>query len=85
MEMFFFIVSQIKLIYTRKIVHLASFWKWGYLELRSGLLTFATLDTRRRLGQVNFRKDFWDCYWGQEKRKNGLVTIPEVFAKFNWV
>ena len=24
---------QIKLIFTRKIVHLASFWKWGFLEL----------------------------------------------------
>ena len=27
-----------KLIFTRKVVHLASFWKWGFLELRSGLL-----------------------------------------------
>ena len=29
---------QIKLIFTRKVVHLASFWKWGFLELGSGLL-----------------------------------------------
>ena len=29
---------QIKLIFTRKIVHLASFWKWGFLKLGSGLL-----------------------------------------------
>ena len=29
---------QIKLIFTRKTVHLASFWKWGFLELGSGLL-----------------------------------------------
>ena len=28
---------QIKLIFTRKIVHLASFWKWGFLKLKSGL------------------------------------------------
>ena len=28
---------QIKLIFTRKVVHLASFWKWGFLELGSGL------------------------------------------------
>ena len=33
----FFILMQIKLIFTRKVVHLASFWKWGFLELRSGL------------------------------------------------
>ena len=34
----FFIVVQIKLIFTRKFVRLASFWKWGFLELGSGLL-----------------------------------------------
>ena len=28
----------IKLIFKRKVVHLASFWKWGCLELGSGLL-----------------------------------------------
>ena len=28
---------QIKLIFTRKVVHFASFWKWGFLELGSGL------------------------------------------------
>ena len=33
----FFILMQIKLIFTRKFVHLASFWKWGFLELGSGL------------------------------------------------
>ena len=34
----FFILMQIKLIFTRKVVHLASSWKWGFLELGSGLL-----------------------------------------------
>ena len=29
---------QIKLIFTRNFVYLASFWKWRFLELRSGLL-----------------------------------------------
>ena len=24
---------------------------------------YATLKTRGKLGRVNFRKDFWDCYW----------------------
>ena len=28
----------------------------------------ATLETRRKLGRVNSRKDFWDCYWGQEQK-----------------
>ena len=33
----FFILMQIKPIFTRTIVHLATFWKWGFWELRSGL------------------------------------------------
>ena len=36
MEMIF-ILMQIKLIFTGKVVHLASFWKWEFMELRSGL------------------------------------------------
>ena len=36
----FFIFMQIKLIFTRKVVHLASFWKWGFLELGNGLFYF---------------------------------------------
>ena len=30
---------------------------------RQVLWLFATLKTRGELGRVNFRKDFWDCYW----------------------
>ena len=26
-----------------------------------------TLERKRELGRVTFRKEFWDCYWGQEK------------------
>lgn len=26
------------------------------------------LKARRDLGRVNFRKDFWDCNWGQGKK-----------------
>ena len=37
MEMIF-IFMQIKLIFSRKVVHLASLWKWGFWELGSGLL-----------------------------------------------
>ena len=34
----FFNLVQIKLILTTKVVQLASFWKWGFLELGNGLL-----------------------------------------------
>ena len=30
-------MMQIKLIFTTKISHLASFWKWDFLELGNGL------------------------------------------------
>ena len=36
----FFILMQIKLILIRKVLHLASFWKWGFLELGSGLFGY---------------------------------------------
>ena len=39
----FFILMQIKHIFTRKVVHLASFWNWGFLELGSGLLIFVIM------------------------------------------
>ena len=32
-------MMQIKLIFTTKVSHLASFWKWDFLELGNGLLT----------------------------------------------
>ena len=34
----FFILMQIKLVFTRKVVLSVSLWKWGFLELESGLL-----------------------------------------------
>ena len=44
----FFILMQIKLIFARKVVHPASFWKWGFLEFGSGLFewTFSNLSVR---------------------------------------
>ena len=44
----FFTLRQIKLIFRRKVVHLASFWKWGFLELGSGLFerTFSNPSVR---------------------------------------
>ena len=37
---------------------------------------FATLKTRGELGRVNFRKDFWDCYWRvpSSHRRNNCRT-----------
>ena len=37
-------MMQIKLIFTTKVSHLASFWKWDVLELGSGLLMDVLID-----------------------------------------
>ena len=39
MEMIFH-SHQINLIFTREVVHFALFWKWGFLELESGLFVW---------------------------------------------
>ena len=44
----FFILMQIKLIFTRKVAHLASFWKWGFLEFGSGLLIWKEFSYTKR-------------------------------------
>ena len=43
---------------------------------------FVPLETRGKLGWVNFRKDFWDCYYGQGKnwlkpRANGRNIVGQ--------
>ena len=45
----------------------------------------AELETGNKLDQINFRKDFWDCYWGKEKIGQWVtdaspVTTPETIA-----
>ena len=45
----FFILMQVKLFVTRKVVHLASIWKWWFLELRSGILSCICLWNVRRI------------------------------------
>ena len=40
-------------IFTRKVVHLDSFWKWGLLELGSGLLKVQLRETLKNKGNVD--------------------------------
>ena len=37
-----------------------------------------TLVTRRKLSRVNFRKDFWDCPWGQRNSQWLTGALPEI-------
>ena len=50
----FFILMQIKLIFTRKVVHLASFWKREFLELGSALLDSIAFYSWITTGGFNF-------------------------------
>ena len=43
-------------IFTREVVYLASFWKWGFLELGSGLLSTST---RERHSLSNYTAFSW--------------------------
>ena len=65
---------QIKLIFTRKVVHLASFWKWGFLELGSGYWLIASLLTIPEtiaglfLAQVSFSFVKWQINMHEQLR-----------------
>ena len=37
---YIYILMQIKLLFTRKVLHLPSFWKWEFLELGNGLFSW---------------------------------------------
>ena len=56
-----FLLMQIKLIFTRKASHLASFWKWEFLKLRHGLFAKTKPENRekkrkeKRREKENFR------------------------------
>ena len=39
----------------------------GEIALVYSFMIIATLKTRRKLGRVNFCKDFWGCYWAKGK------------------
>ena len=48
------ILIQMKLIFTAKVLHLASFWKWEFLELGSGLFWFFFSQKRPYGISINF-------------------------------
>ena len=55
----FFIMMQIKLIFTTKVSHLASFWKWDFLEYYLRLGIHSDTITRSRY-PISFR---WPADW----------------------
>ena len=58
-------------------------------ECSIAFLSFVPLETRRKLGRVSFRMDFWDRYWGRGGQLLANIfpspprTDPDVFSKVN--
>ena len=80
---------QIKRIYTTKVSHLASFWKWDFLEIGNGLLLLGSLlgTHRSAIGLISYpdlprvkQSEIWvrDYHWTSFSLS--LVTVPEVIA-----
>ena len=85
----FLIIMQIKRIYTTKVSHLASFWKWDFLEIGNGLLLLGSLlgTHRSAIGLISYpdlprvkQSEIWvrDYHWTSFSLS--LVTVPEVIA-----
>ena len=49
-------------------------------ETKRRKLNSPGLGTRRKLGRVNFRKDFWENHWGLLTGASP-ITIPETIAR----
>ena len=70
----FLIMMQIKLIFTTKVSHLASFWKWDFLELGNGLLWLLVISI-----PVNPSKTLqYPCVGNRELKE--LVTLSINYA-----
>ena len=60
-----------KLIFTRKVVHLDSFWKWGFLELGSDLLKGTTPRNFEQRGK---------CWQRVQEKKNVRKNMTDLHA-----
>ena len=68
---------QIKLIFTRKVVHLVSFWKWGFWELGSGLLT-SEVNSTCMWKYTNLDESF------HHRPREAMGIFPKDLPTFTW-
>ena len=84
----FFILMQIKLIFTRKVVRLASFWKWGFLELGSGLFSLLVLSGLKYVSSshasLNDYFSFLSHFLGQWTVNKCHIWILEETIKYHY-
>ena len=66
----FFILMQIKLIFTTKVMHLASFREWGFLELVSGLFIWYAPGITLNSGDNHLTNDNKAMALSRELRKS---------------
>ena len=63
----------------------------GSVALVNAIKFLRNENSKKALGRVSFRKEFWDPHWERAGQllanlfSLSQVTIPEVFAKFNLV
>ena len=88
----FFILLQIKLIFTTKVSHSSSFWKWEFLELGNGLLDLTNIGTyrplrkipysqNRRLGSTSCKPYFSTIFFARFAHSLSKICILSVFAR----
>ena len=62
----------------RKVVHLASFWKWGFLELGSGLLHYATVLYRLSLLLLALTRLHWKLSLNFFPQNSPIVQFDDI-------
>ena len=75
-----FIAMQVKLIFTRKVLHLASFWKWGVLELRRQCPIRMTVKMICQLRLLDWKPDRCGAVTQEWGRGRGLAIPPPTMS-----
>ena len=80
----FFILMQIKLVFTRTVVHLVSFWKWGFLDFGTWRwpVKLESQHCARREEVLSGKR--WICWSSRRNMKNPHFqsTVSTKFDEF---
>ena len=63
---------QIKLIFSTKVSHSASFWKWEFLELGNGLLNLTTIGAYRPWRKIPYSQN---CRLGSTSCRPQILSV----------
>ena len=79
----FLIIMQIKIIFTTKVSHLASFWKWDFLELGNGLFNNVSYEWQNAFLPYCFSFYGVDLLTPQKTREYDLCSLKLSLIKIN--